>query len=236
MASEQAEWEQAYQMLATNYQSRGYEPPTGKLVRFTPFHALPDTVTFVAKHGDRVLATLSVVVDNTLLGLPIESIYPEEIAALRRQGRRLTEGTSLADRDLGLREFVQVFVTLLRMAMQYARHVGSDTWLITVNPRHKNFYSKAMGFVPLGPCRACPTVQDHPAEAYMLTDELMRTNAPKMHQQIFGENLPRAALTPRAMPPDLVDHFARHSSQTDVPTIARIVEFAKRFGNLRRWA
>src|SRR6516164_7685911 len=87
-ASEPDEWEQAYQMVAANYKARGYEAPSPKQVRFTPYHALPDTVTFVAKYQGRVVATLSMVLDNSLLGLPIEAVYPDEIAELRLQGRR----------------------------------------------------------------------------------------------------------------------------------------------------
>jgi hypothetical protein len=235
IASEQQEWEQAYQLLAANYQARGYEAPSSKLVRFTPYHALPDTATFVAKHEGHVVATLSVVVDNTLLGLPSESIYAAEIAALRRQGRHLSEATSLADRDLSMREFIQVFVTLIRLAMQYGVRQGSETWLITVNPRHRQFYCKAMGFQPLGPCRACPLVQDHPAEAYMLDDALMRSNAPKMHAQIFGTPLPAAVLNPAPMPMHLIRAFASQSTQTDRHSIDQILRFIDQLGNPRRW-
>jgi hypothetical protein len=235
IASEQQEWEQAYQLLAANYQARGYEAPSSKLVRFTPFHALPDTATFVAKHESQVVATLSVVVDNTLLGLPSESIYASEIAALRHQGRHLSEATSLADRDLTMREFVLVFITLIRLAMQYGVRQGSETWLITVNPRHRQFYCKAMGFVPLGPCRACPLVQDHPAEAYMLDDALMRQGAPKMHEQIFGERLPAAVLNPAPMAKELIRSFACQSTQTDRQSIDQILRFIDQLGNPRRW-
>jgi hypothetical protein len=235
LASEHDEWDQAYQLLAANYQARGYESPSSKLVRFTPYHALPDTATFVAKEDGQVVATLSVVVDNTLLGLPSETIYGPEIAALRRAGRHLSEATSLADRNLGMREFIQVFVTLIRLAMQYGVKQGSETWLITVNPRHRNFYCKAMGFVPLGPCRPCPSVQDHPAEAYMLDDGLMRANAPKMRQQIFGEPLPAPVLKAVPMTPDLIRGFASQSTQTDRQTIDRILRFVNQFGNPRRW-
>jgi hypothetical protein len=236
IASEQEEWEQAYHLLAANYQARGYEAPSTKLVRFTPYHALPDTATFVAKHDGHVVATLSVVVDNTLLGLPSESIYGAEIAVLRRQGRHLSEATSLADRDLSMREFVQVFITLIRLAMQYGVRQGSETWLITVNPRHRQFYCKAMGFRPLGPCRACPLVQDHPAEAYMLDDALMRSNAPRMHAQIFGERLPAAVLNPAPMPKDLIRAFASQSTQTDRHSIDQILRFIDQLGNPRRWS
>ena len=120
IASERAEWRDAFQLVSSNYQARGYEEPLASKVRFTPFHALPDVVTLVAKLDDRVLATFSLVPDNTLLGLPLESIYGDEIKALRRSRRRVAEVTSFAaDKDLGLREFRQVFVALIRLGMHY---------------------------------------------------------------------------------------------------------------------
>jgi hypothetical protein len=235
MASEMHEWQQAYELLATTYQARGYEAPSAKLIRFTPYHALPDTATFVAKLGEKVLATLSVVVDNTLLGLPIESVFVDETADLRRSGRRLSEATSLADRGLAMHEFVPVFVTLIRLAMQYAVRQGSETWLITVNPRHRAFYKKILGFVSLGPCRSCPSVQDAPAEAYMLDDILMTANAPKMRERIFGEDLPDSVLPTAPMPSRLVRHFGSQSTQTDRRTIDQILRFIEQLGNPRRW-
>src|SRR4051812_116170 len=50
IASELEELEGAFQLLAENYQARGYEKPSTKLFRFTPYHVLPGTVTLVAKH------------------------------------------------------------------------------------------------------------------------------------------------------------------------------------------
>ena len=73
-----------------------------------------------------------------------------------------------ADSEVTPREFRPIFVTMIRLMMQYHVSHGGDTWVITVNPRHRDFYSKAMGFVPLGPPRPYADVQDHPAEAYML--------------------------------------------------------------------
>jgi hypothetical protein len=235
MVSEPHEWQQAYELLATTYQARGYEAPSGKRLRFTSFYALPDTATFVAQLGDQVVATLSVVVDNTLLGLPMESIFGDEVESLRRAGRRLSEGSCLADRGLSVREFIQEFTILLRVAIQYAVKQGSDTWPITVNPRHRSFYTKVMGFVPLGPCRSCPSVQDAPAEAYMLDDGLMNANAPKMWQQILGEELPEAVLPDPAMPARWARHFAGQSTQTDRQTIDQILRCIEQLGNPRRW-
>ena len=118
IASTRTEWHEAFQLVADNYQARGYEE-AGFDLRFTSYHALPDTATVVAKQGGRVVATFSLVPDNTLLGLPIEAVYRPEVQTLRRQGRRLAEVTNLAARDLGLRDFLLVFVTMVRLIMQY---------------------------------------------------------------------------------------------------------------------
>jgi hypothetical protein len=235
IASEPSEWRQAFRLLATNYRARGYDVPGSLPYRFTPYHALPDTLIAVAKDGDRVVATLSLIADTTLLGLPLENIYPTEVAQLRRQGRRLAEGTSLADTSLTLREFVRVFRTLIKLAMQYHVSRGGDSWVIAVHPRHRCFYHKTYGFVPLGPCRAYPDVQDHPAEAYVLDVESMKTRVPRVHSEVFGEPIPRDVLVTQGWSPDLVRYFGSRSCQSDRKSIDSILHAVKHSGGQRRW-
>ena len=153
---EQAELEDAYRLLATNYRARGYEAPGSTPYRFTPYHALPETATFVARHDRRVVATLTLVPDTELLGLPMESIYGAEIDRLRRKGRRLAEFTSLAVQGLSLREFTQAFNTLIKLAMQYHIRQGGDTWVMALHPRHQNYYRKVFGCAPLGSQQVVP--------------------------------------------------------------------------------
>jgi hypothetical protein len=236
IASERGEWEQAYRLVAANYRACGYEPPDCSPMRFTNFHVLPDTTTFVAKHDDNVLATLTLVQDNYLLGLPMESIYTAEIEELRQARQRIVEVTNLADTELTLREFVPVFVGLMRLMTQYALRQEADTLVISVNPRHRTFYRKMMGFVPLGPWRAYPTVQNHPAEAYLLNVTLLRDNAPAMYETILGELLPDEALTARRMPTQLVRYFGRNSSHTDPEGVDNILQYVETFGSPCRWA
>jgi hypothetical protein len=235
IATQRDELEEAFQLVAANYRARGYEVASAKPLRFTPYHALPDTRTLVAKHDGQVVATFSIVLDNTLLGLPMESIYGEEIAALRNRGHRLLETTSLADTGLSVREFMQVFVALIRLGMQYHTANGGDAYVITVNPRHKSFYSKVLGFLPLGPCRAYASVQDAPAEAFWVSNDLLRERAPRMYGEIFGEPLPRAALAAASLPRDLVRHFDRQSSLGDSKTVEAVLEYQQHYGNARRW-
>jgi hypothetical protein len=235
IASERAEWEAAFQLVAASYRSRGYEVPSAKRLRFTSYHALADTTTFVAKHQGQVVTTFSLVQDNTLLGMPMESIYGPEIQEGRQRGRRMGEVTSLADSGLGVREFLQVFTSIIKLMFQYHVQHGGNTWVITVNPRHRNFYTKVLGFEALGPCRAYASVQDAPAEAYLLDLDLMRVNAPKMHEEIFGQPLPAGALVKPPMSADLVRWFAEDSTQTDLAQVQGILDYQDHYGSPRRW-
>jgi hypothetical protein len=227
IASEREEFEQAFRLLAARYRNRGYDTPGSGEFRFTPFHALPGTVTFVAKDGERVAATLSLVPDNPTLGLPMESLYGEEVGALRREEKGLAEVTSLADDGLGTREFLRVFSALIRLMFQYHVRVnGGDTWVITVNPRHRGYYSKVLGFEPLGPCRPYSAVRGHLAEAFVLDVDTMRVNAPVKHQEIFGEPLPVPVLTAVGRPADHAPQFGARSTQADRRTILAVLAAA----------
>ncbi len=233
-ASTRQEWEEAFQLVADNYQACGYEGE-GADCRFTDYHALPDTVVLVAKAEGRVVATFSLVPDNAPLGLPLESLYRPEIQALRHQGRRLFETGSLADRGLSLREFLHVFPTMMRLGWQYQVGRGADTTVITVNPRHTSFYTKLHGFLSLGPRRSYDAVQGHPAEAFYLNPETMASRAPEMYRRIFGEPLPASVLAAPRMPEHLVYYFAARSSRTRLATVKRIRENAEALGSSRRW-
>jgi hypothetical protein len=235
IASERAQLEQAFEMLAAHYRARGYEPPGDSPYRFTPYHVLPETITLVAEREGRVCATMSLVPDTTLLGLPMESIYGAEIADLRRAGRRLAEATSLADTGLRISEFIQVFLAFIKVAIHYHLRQGGDSWVIAVHPRHRNYYLKVLGFVPLGPQRSYPSVQDHPAEAFLLDVRLMRTNAPGMHEKIFGEPLPEAVLSLPTWSRELVRHLGGHSTQTDRRTVEDLLMSVEHLSSPPRW-
>ena len=225
IASHRHEFAQAYELLAANYRARGYEAPGDKPFRFTPYHALPGTVTLVALDDDHaVVATLTLVADSHALGLPMEAIYAGEIDRLRQAGLRPAEAISLADSGLSIREFVQVFKALIRLAMQYHASRGGDCWTITVNPRHSSFYQKVLGFAPLGPRRCYPSVQNHPAEAYLLTVSALRRQAPQMYGEVFGTPLPVAVLAPARWSEEHVRYFGARSSQLDAADLDDLLD------------
>ena len=87
----------------------------------------------------------------------METIYGPEVAQLRQAGLRPAEAISLADTDLTVREFIQVFKALIKLGMQYhARRGGDNCWIITVNPRHSSFYQKVLGFDSAGTTAQLP--------------------------------------------------------------------------------
>jgi hypothetical protein len=235
IASEPDEWEQAFRLVAANYEEAGYQASTEKPFRFTPYHGLPDTTVFVAKRDQRVLATFTLVVDNTVLGLPLDALYADEVAELRRQGRRLAETTCLAVSDLSQREFLQVFLALIQLLQQYHVSRGGDTWVFTVNPRHKNFYCKVLGAEQLGDRKPYAAVGDAPAEAFWLDRTLMRRNAPRGYEQIFGDWLPAAAFNSSPLPRPFVRYFGAESSQTDEARIDDVLQRVAAADNARAW-
>jgi hypothetical protein len=239
IASKRHEWKDAFALVAMNYQKAGYEAPYSSKVRFTPYHALPDTVTLVAKRAERVVMTFSLVPDNTLLGLPLESIFKDEVKQLRRERRRLAEVISLAaDSDVQTREFRHIFVALIKLSIHYHLSRGGDTWVITVNPRHRDFYTKALGFAPLGAlgtARTYAAVLDHPAEAYYMDLELLKSQAPKTYREIFDDPPPAEALVAPRMLPQIVRYLQSQSSTASAEKIRETFKFDRYFSNPRRW-
>lgn len=235
IASTRRDWEEAFHLVAGNYQWRRYEPTGTCDFRFTSYHALPDTMVLVAKEHGRVLATLSLFMDNHLLGLPMDDLYAGDLRGMRRAGRRLCEVGCLADRDLSSREFLAVFESLIRLAWQHHVAQGGDTGVITCNPRHRGFYTKVLGFAPIGGLRSYAAVENHPAEAFVLEVTRLKESRPKLHDRIFGRPLPLTALVPPRMPADLVRYFATHSSRTDVRLVEDVLCHVEAHGSPRRW-
>lgn len=235
IASTRPEWEQAFRLVEENYEAHGYEAPHAGEYRFTPYHALPCTFVVVAKEQGRVLATLSVIMDNTLLGLPAEGIYPAEIEDVRRRGRRLFEFGNLADRGLSRREFLPVFLTLVQVAVQAVHRQGADMALVTSTVRHGIFYRKVMGFMPLGPSRPYPYVRDTLAQAYWLDIPHLKATLPALHQRLLGEALSAEVLVPASVPADLVRQLATRSSKCPAGCTDTILRSVASSGCPRRW-
>ncbi len=113
----------------------------------------PGQITIAASRGENVFGTLTIGMDSDG-GLLADSLYGEEIDALRKQGRRLCEVTRLA---LGSHlSCLEPMATLFNVAFLLASNVHARTDLLAeVHPRHVGFYRRTMGYRVVGPERIC---------------------------------------------------------------------------------
>lgn len=160
--------ESAGVLVKKMYSTRGYRASIG------PLH--PERITLVADVEQNVIGTLTVGLGRSA-PLLAEQLYPEEIAALRKQGCQVCEYTRLAI-DGQVRS-QRVIASLFHIAYLYPHHLlGHTDAVIEVNPRHANFYGKMLGFTQIGPERICPRV-NAPAV-------LLRINFDYVAQQVLA--------------------------------------------------
>lgn len=162
VASDRATRERAYTLAHRVYLERGYVPEGGRML-VSPHDADPHTLTLLAEDGrGNAAGTISLVFDGPRR-LPCDELFPGELAALRRDGRRLVEVTRLAV-DKAHANNKRLLVHLFNFISVYSRRVERGTdFVIEVHPRHAAFYRKLMLFKPLGNERPCPRVNGAPA-------------------------------------------------------------------------
>ena len=108
-------------------------------------------ITLVAMGRDEMIGTMSIGFDSSD-GLFVDDLFPNEVAALRREGRTICEFTKLA-MDSVVRS-KQVLASLFHVAYIYAHRLRAlDSLLIEVNPRHVRYYEGMLGFRTIGPQR-----------------------------------------------------------------------------------
>jgi hypothetical protein len=144
--------EAARRLVAERYAWRGYVDPTSD--------SADDgrAITLVAENGaSTVVGTLTVRLDGPQ-GLRVDENYPEQVSALRAEGRKLCEFTQLA--LAAEADTRAVLSTLFGLAYCLGTALNEVTdVLIEVNPRHVEFYRRLLGFVVAAGERLCERVQ-----------------------------------------------------------------------------
>jgi N-acyl amino acid synthase FeeM len=143
--------EAASKLVAERYAWRGYIPPTRD--------SSDDdrAITLIAETGGTTVGTMTVRLDGPQ-GLRVDENYPDQVSALRSQGRKVCELTQLA---LAAQADTKVVLsTLFGLAYRLGTtlHDVTDV-LIEVNPRHVQFYRRLLGFAVAAGERLCERVQ-----------------------------------------------------------------------------
>lgn len=196
VASSREERRAAFRLAYQSYLRAGLCNSCNECVRITPHQLLPTTDILIAELRSEVISTLSLVRDGEL-GLPLEAIYPEHVAARRAHGLKLAEVSCLADRRRDIVRFFALFCDLARLMTQIADRNGVDQLLIAVHPRHARMYRRAMGFKQVGDDRDYPAVNSNPAVLLSLDLHEVRTELPLVWQTFVGDPLPEAVTKSR---------------------------------------
>ena len=151
----------AWGLVYREYLRGGLVSPNHAHVHTVPEAVGPQTAVILGRIGPVCASTLSAYLD-TPEGLPLDSVYGEELAALRDSGRRISEVGLFADRREKLVRSADSLFDLMRFAYYYCRHHGMDDIMIGVHPRHMPFYCRLIGFDMAGEERQYATVNDRP--------------------------------------------------------------------------
>jgi len=138
----------------------------------------PNRITLTATDKGDVVGTLSIGIDSEV-GLMADEVFGAELDAHRANGARLCEFTKFAF-DPSVRSKTAL-ANVFHLAVIYARDMhGCTDIIIEVNPRHRRFYERMLGFRKEGELKINTRVD---APAYLL-----RVNLKYVTEQIsiFG--------------------------------------------------
>ena len=176
-------------LIKKEYSKQGY------INSFVPKIDMPkNSVTFLAKHVNRIIGTISVTIDSNS-GLPIDEIYKKEIDKLRAQNRKIVEvGRFATDREFLSKEKYNnllLVMSLFKLVFHYCIYRNIDNICISINPKHNLFY-KSMFFSDIGGLKSCPTVNNAPAIAKTLDINKLKNKKTKNYllDKLFWSNPP----------------------------------------------
>jgi len=138
----------------------------------------PNRITLTATDKGDVVGTLSIGIDSDV-GLMADEVFGPELDAHRANGAKLCEFTKFAF-DPSVRSKTAL-ANVFHLAVIYARDMhGCTDIIIEVNPRHRRFYERMLGFRKEGDLKINTRVD---APAYLL-----RVNLKYVTEQIgiFG--------------------------------------------------
>lgn len=197
----------AFRLVYEEYLRSGLMKANASEMRITRYHLLPTTEVLVALECGHIACTTSIIGDSPECGLPMESVYPEEIARLRLQGQSLVEVSCLAERHEATEKSRSPVFQLFPLVAQLAYRRGADHLVIAVHPRHSRFYQRFLGFNVIAEERHYGKVCGKPAVALAMDLNALAVNHPRVHQWLFGKPFPRAVMHYRPLPCDLLEEM-----------------------------
>ncbi len=138
---------QAFALVQKVYEGQNIVDKNSSGLRITKYHLLPTTKVLIAKKGDKVIGTVSQIMD-TSIGLPIDDMIP--LGQLRDQSKRICEISSLAIDPEWRSGAKGLFFPLTLFSINYSRLIsGADYLVIVTNDRVRFLYEDIFLFEPI---------------------------------------------------------------------------------------
>jgi len=150
-------------------------------------HLADETEIIIAKQAREVVFTVTLVRDGQY-GLPLESLFADEVARMRSQGMRLAEVSCLAHSNevLDGRERFNTFVRGISLLLQTARRRRVDRLLLAVHPRHAKVYERLFGCERCSDTKEYAAVQGNPAIMCLHDFAKLDQIGYPLYRQIYG--------------------------------------------------
>lgn len=159
-----AERSQAFQLAHEVYCRAGLTEENRVGKRVMRHHLLDTTDVFIAKLNGKVNFTVTLVGDGDF-GMPMESLFADEVENMRSQGIRMAEVSCLAssiDPDKKRLRF-DTLVSMISLLIQTARRRGIDRLMLAVHPKHAKVYERLFGCVRCSDVKEYAAVRGNPA-------------------------------------------------------------------------
>ncbi|MEQ9461214.1 MAG: hypothetical protein RIG82_09710 [Phycisphaeraceae bacterium] len=152
---------EAWKLVYNAYRRAGLIPENPQELHLVPQAINERTLVTLGRIHNVTVSTMSVYIDGPE-GLPVESVYADELNRLRDEGRTLVELGLFADRREHLFRSIDAILELMRFCTHYAVNEGAVDAVVGVNPRHVPFYTRLLGFEVIGETKSYATVNDFP--------------------------------------------------------------------------
>ena len=206
------EFESAFRVIHDSYAQHGFILPNRASIWLNEHHLLASSRVFLAMQTKQVCGTLTLVEDGPL-GVPMESLFGQEVQQCRETNGSIAEATCLArslpgSTEGSKSEGPKIVNQLMGAVAQTARRSGIKQILITVHPRHAQYYIRLAGFRSLGPPRAYPAVRGHLALPLALHLPSLSQVCPAAHRRYFGMQFSETTLATHPTSPATLQSLA----------------------------
>ena len=161
-----AERAAAFRLVHREYCRTGLTADNRMHMRVMKHHLLDTTQVMVSENHGEIDFTVTLVRDG-IHGMPADSLFANEIDAMRAQGLNLAEVSCVAsdrgDDKQGRRECFDRLVQMISLTIHTARRRGVDRLLLAVHPRHAKVYCRLFGCFAWTAAKEYEAVQGNPA-------------------------------------------------------------------------